>query len=78
MREIISEARLRDEISARMRANPTFGEEGFWARPVRCKRVGDGPNWKYSFNPAAVPAGYSETWKRIRADLESRYDLADE
>ncbi len=77
MREIISEARLRDEISARMNANPTFGSGTFWARPVGCKRVGAGPNWRYSFNPAAVPAGYSEAWERIRPSLESRYDLAE-
>ena len=77
MRELISEARLRDEISARMNANPTFGAGTFWARPMRCKRVGDGPNWRYSFNPAAVPAGYVQAWERIRPTLESQYDLAD-
>jgi hypothetical protein len=77
MRKVISEAQLRDEISARMNANPTFGTGTFWARPERCKRVGDGPNWRYSFNPAAVPAGYVETWERVRPFLESQYDLAD-
>jgi hypothetical protein len=77
MREIVSEAWLRDEISAHMNAH-VLGSGTFWVRPVRRKRVGDGPNWRLSFNEAAVPAGYTAAWERIRGKFEDAYDLADE
>jgi hypothetical protein len=76
MREVVSEAFLRSEISARM-SQFSFGGGTFWSAPVRCKRQGDGPNWRHSFNPGAVPAGYTAGWERIRPELEARYDLAD-
>jgi hypothetical protein len=77
MRQIVSEAVLRDEISARMAGN-VMGGGTFWSRPIRCKRVGDGPNWRFSFNEAAVPAGYKAAWERLRPELESRYDMAED
>jgi hypothetical protein len=70
MRKVVSEAFLRDEISARM-SEPSFGSRTFWARPTRCKRQGDGPNWKYSFNAGEVPAGFIQRWENIRAELEA-------
>ena len=78
MREIVSEAFLRDEISAHMAGSGIIGSGTFWARPIRCKRKGEGPNWHLSFNPGAVPAGYSETWERIRKKFEDHYDMVDE
>jgi hypothetical protein len=78
MRAIVPEAFLRDAISARMAAEPSIGEGIFWARPVRCKRKGDGPNWRHSFNPGAVPAGYTAAWERIRHKFENEYNMADE
>ncbi len=78
MREIVSEAFLRDAISARMMSEPSFGSGTFWARPMRCKRRGNGPNWRYSFNEGAVPARYTAMWERVRNELESRYDMADD
>jgi hypothetical protein len=77
MRKVVSEAWLRDEISAHMGAQ-VLGSGTFWARPVRRKRVGDGPNWRHSFNEGAVPAGYTAGWERIRHKFEDAYDLADE
>ena len=77
MRKIVSEARLGAEISAHMGAQ-VLGSGIFWARPVRRKRVGDGPNWRHSFNEGAVPAGYTAAWNRIRHKFEDAYDLADE
>jgi hypothetical protein len=77
MRQIVSEAFLRDEISARMAAN-VMGSGTFWSRPVRCKRSGDGPNWRLNFNPGAVPTGYTAAWERLRPELESRYDMVED
>lgn len=77
MRKVVSEAWLRDEISAHM-AGRVLGSGTFWARPVHCKRVGDGPNWRHSFNSAAVPAGYVAAWELLRPQFEAAYDLADE
>jgi len=77
MCKVVSEAWLRDEISAHM-AEHVFGSGTFWARPVRRKRVGNGPNWRHSFNEGAVPAGYTAAWNRIRHKFEDAYDLADE
>ena len=77
MRELVSKVWLRDEISAHMNAH-VLGSRTFWVRPVRCKRVGDGANWRLSFNEGAVPAGYTAAWNRIRAQFEDAYDLADE
>jgi hypothetical protein len=77
MRKVVSEAFLRDEISARMSAEPSFAAGTFWARPIRCKRAGNGPNWQYSFNPGAVPAGYVAAWERVRVKLEAAYDMGD-
>jgi hypothetical protein len=74
MRKVVSEAWLRDEISAHM-AGHVLGSGIFWARPIRCKRVGDRPNWRFSFNPAAVPPGYVAAWERIRHKFEDVYDL---
>jgi len=77
MREVVPEAFLRDAISDRMANEPTNGSGVFWARPVRCKRRGNGPNWRLAFNPGAVPRGYAETWERIRHEFEDRYDMAE-
>ena len=74
MREVVSEAFLRLAISARL-ANETMGTGTFWATPVRCARRGGGPNWRNSFDPAAVPKGYTEAWERIRREFEARFDL---
>jgi hypothetical protein len=52
-----------------------MGTGTFWATPVRCARRGGGPNWRNSFDPAAVPKGYTEAWERIRRDFEARFDL---
>jgi hypothetical protein len=74
MRTVVSEAFLRDEISARMN-DPRMDTRDVRARPEACPRQGDGPNWTFVFNPAAVPAGYSARWESIRTALEARYDL---
>lgn len=77
MRKLVSEAWLRDEISARM-AGHVVGSGTFWARPIRCKRVGNGPNWRHAFNEGAVPVGYTAAWERMRHELENAYDLPNE
>lgn len=77
MRKIVSEAWLRDEISAHM-AGQVVGSGTFFARPVRTKRVGAGPNWRHSFNEGEVPAGYTAAWERIRHQFEDAYDLPPE
>ena len=35
-----------------------------------------GPNWRNSFDPAAVPKGYAEAWERLRPAFEGRFDLS--
>lgn len=77
MREVVSEAVLRDAISDRMAREPTIRSGVFWARPVRCKRDGDGPNWRLAFDPGKVPPGYTETWERIRHEFEDHYDVVE-
>jgi hypothetical protein len=72
MREVVSEAVLRDAISDRMADQLTIRSGVFWARPVRCARKGDGPNWRYAFDPGKVPPGYTETLERIRKEVEDR------
>jgi hypothetical protein len=76
MREVVSEAVLRDAISDRMASDATIGSCVFWARPVRCKRHGNGPNWRLAFDPGKVPPGYTETWERVRREFEDHYDMA--
>jgi hypothetical protein len=75
MREVVSVAFLKLAISARL-ANETMGTGTFWATPVRCARRAGGPNWLNSFDPTAVPKGYTEAWERIRRDFEARFDLS--
>ncbi len=77
MREVVSEAFLRDAIWVRMTSELMIQKFDFWSRPVRRKRQGDGPNWRLNFNPGAVPKGYTETWERIRREFEDRYDMAE-
>jgi hypothetical protein len=77
MRKTVSEAFLRDEISAHM-AGHVMSSGTFWSRPIRCKRTGDGPNWRLSFNPGAVPAGYTAAWESIRPSFENQFDMADD
>jgi hypothetical protein len=77
MREVISEAVLRDAISDRMAVELTIRSGVFWARPVRCERKCDGSNWRLAFEPRKVPPGYTETWERIRHEFEDRHDMAD-
>ncbi|MDP3738042.1 MAG: hypothetical protein Q8R02_11675 [Hyphomonadaceae bacterium] len=76
MRKVVSEAWLRDEIAAHM-SDPVWDSKSFAARPVRCRREGDGPNWRYSFNPAAVPKGFAERWKKVWPKFEV-FDMADD
>lgn len=78
MRKVVSEAFLRDALTARMMAELKLQSMDFWARPIRRKRRDQGPNWRLNFNPGAVPSGYTETWERIRHEYEDKYDLADE
>jgi hypothetical protein len=78
MREVVFEAFLRGAVSDRMANEPTIRQGVFWAKPVRCERNGDGPNWRLAFDPEKVPQGYAETWERIRHEFEDRYDLAEE
>jgi hypothetical protein len=78
MREVVSEAVLRDAISDRIASDPAIGSGVFWARPVRCKRHGDGPNWRLAFDARKVPRRYTETWERIRHEFEERYDIAED
>jgi hypothetical protein len=77
MREVVPEHVLRDAISDRMRDELTIRSGVFWARPVRCGRKGDGPNWRLAFDSGKVPPGYTETWERIRHEFEDRYDMAE-
>jgi hypothetical protein len=72
----VSEAWLRDEIAAHM-SDPRWDLYSIRARPKRIVGTGDGPNWKYDFNPAAVPLGFVERWEKIRAKFED-FDLAEE
>lgn len=75
MREVVSEAFLRKAISDRMEQELTGRSGVFWARPVRCERTGDGPNWRFAFDPDQAPQRYAEAWERIRQKFENRYDL---
>lgn len=76
MREAVSEKVLRNMISDRL-ANELAVRPGvFWARPVRCERTGDGPNWRLAFDPDQAPQGYAEAWDRIRHEFEHRYYMA--
>jgi hypothetical protein len=77
MREVICEADLRNMISDRMANELRIRPGVFWARPVRCERMGKGPNWRLAFNPEQVPQGYAETWERIRHEFECHYDIAE-
>lgn len=77
MREVISEADLRNMISNRMADEPRIRSGMFWARPVRCDRSGGGPNWRLAFNPEEAPQAYAKTWERIRHEFEDRYDMAE-
>jgi hypothetical protein len=78
MREVLPEHVLRDAISDRMSNETTIRPGVFWARPVRCNRDGDGPNWRLAFDPGQVPQGYAQTWERIRHEFEDRYDMAED
>jgi hypothetical protein len=78
VREVVSEAVFRDAISDRMADELTIRSGVFWARPVRCERKCDGPNWRLAFDPRKVPPGYIETWQRIRHEFEDRYDMAED
>ena len=78
MRELVPEAVLRSAISERMVDELTIRSGVFWARPVRCERKGDGPNWRLAFDPRKAPRGYVETWERIRHEFEDRYDMAED
>jgi hypothetical protein len=77
MRKVVSEAWLRDEITAHM-SDPAWDPSRIQARPVYAKRTGEGPNWRYTFNEGAVPAGFKKRWEGIRAKFEATYDLAEE
>ena len=77
MRKVVSEAWLRDEISAHM-AGHVLASGMFWARPVRSESIDGGPNWRHSFNPGAVPAGYAAAWERIRHRFEDAYDMSED
>jgi hypothetical protein len=77
MREVVPEHILRDAISDRMTNETAIRSGCFWARPVRCKRDGDGPNWRLAFDPGSVLPGYTEAWERIRHEFEDRYDMAE-
>lgn len=77
MRKKVSEAWLRDEISAHM-SDPRWDPKTFWARPERRRQQIDGPNWRYSFNAGAVPKEFVERWEAIRGKFEDSYDLLDE
>lgn len=80
MREVVSEAFLRNAISDRMADEPSIRPrpgDAFWARPMRCKRNADGPNWRLAFDPGKAPQGYAEAWMRIRHEFEDRYDMAE-
>jgi hypothetical protein len=74
MRKVVSESWLRDEINAHM-GGYVYGAG---CRVVRSNGTGTGPNWRFSFNPAAVPAGYVANWERIRHKFEDAYNLPDE
>lgn len=76
MRKTVSEAWLRDEIAAHM-SNPAWDAKNIFARPKRITPKDGGPNWTYSFNPAAVPKGFGERWEEIRAKFEV-FDLDEE
>jgi hypothetical protein len=75
-RKELSEAWLRDKIAAHM-SDPRWDPKSFWARPEKRKRKDDGPNWRYSFNPAAVPSGFVARWESIRTKFEDQYDIAE-
>lgn len=77
MRKVVSEAWLRDEIAAHM-SDARWDPKTFWARPERRKRSGDSPNWRYSFNPGAVPRGFVERWEGLRQKFEDSYDLQED
>jgi hypothetical protein len=64
-------------MSDRIAREPTIRSGELWVRPVRCKRHGDGPNWRLAFDPGKAPPGYAETWERIRHEFEDRYDMAE-
>jgi len=77
MRKIVSEAWLIKEISAHM-SEPEWDRSSFWTSVERRKSAGDGPNWRYSFNPGSVPAGFEKRWESIRHKFEDNFNLEEE
>ncbi len=76
MKKIVSREWLAKEIDSRMGYRNREGR-GFWTSvEVRKKVTQSGQaNWRYSFNPGAVPAGFEKRWADVRAEFESQFDV---
>jgi len=75
MKKIVSCEWLAKEIDKQMGC-PDREERGFWTSvEVRKARKGNEPNWRYSFNSGAVPAGFEKRWAEVRAEFESKFDV---
>ena len=76
MREVVTKDWLRREIDAKMAGG--WDTTKFWTSvELRRNREEGGPNWRYSFNPGAVPSGFEKKWTAIRQKFEDIYDISD-
>jgi hypothetical protein len=77
MRSVVSKDWLRREIDAHMSAG--WDMTKFWTSvELRKRREEGGPNWRYSFNPGEVPAGFEKRWAEIRESFEASYEVPEE
>lgn len=42
---------------------------------MRKMTQGREPNWRYSFNPGAAPAGFEKRWAEVQAEFEAKFDV---
>jgi hypothetical protein len=79
MREIVTKEWLRAEINRKMVGG--WDMTKFWTsvEPRRRPKPQEGElNWRYSFNPGAVPAGFEKKWEAIRQKFEDAYNISTE
>ncbi|CAN5490916.1 hypothetical protein BH10PSE6_BH10PSE6_28510 [soil metagenome] len=75
MKKIVSCEWLAKEIDSRIGYRDRE-RRGFWTSvEVRKVMESGGPNWRYSFNPGAVPTGFEKRWADVRAEFEAKFDV---
>jgi hypothetical protein len=78
MAEVVSAEWLAKKIDSEL-GFPFREGRGFWTSVERRRKPSSGEsNWRYSFNPGAVPPGFEKHWQAIRTKFEERYALEEE